>query len=101
MDKRLVESLNGVGALYAADTLLRSVPYKLALWSEGDPSATDASPGKVTSIDGHIDITGIAEAVVLAGPEKLFLQLEDGRRLRVQLTSSAGAIVGRGSFEPG
>lgn len=100
MAKRLVESLNGVGAMYAGDTLLRSVPYKLSLWSEGDPSATDARPGPVTSIDGHIDITGIAEAVVLAGPENLILQLEDGRRLRVQLTSSAGGIVARGGFEP-
>jgi hypothetical protein len=47
-------------------------------------------------VDGHIDITGIGEAVVLAGPGTLTLTIEDGRRLAFELTSSAGAVVGRG-----
>jgi hypothetical protein len=45
---------------------------------------------------GHIDITGIAEAVVLAGPRALTLTLEDGRRLAFELTGTGGGIVGRG-----
>ena len=45
-------------------------------------------------VDGHIDITGIAEAVVLAGPGALTLTIEDGRRLLFQLTNSAGGIDG-------
>jgi len=49
----------------------------------------------VASIDGHIDITGLAEAIVLAGPGSLTLTLEDGRRLAFQLTGSGGGIVGR------
>jgi hypothetical protein len=52
--------------------------------------------GAAASIDGHIDITGIAEAVVLAGPGTLTLTIEDGRRMAFDLTSSAGGIVGRG-----
>ena len=45
---------------------------------------------------GRIDITGIAEALVLAGPGNLTLTLEDGRRLAFDLTNSGGGIVGRG-----
>lgn len=98
MTKRLVESLNGVGAVYVGDTLLRSVPYRLSVWAEGDPAAAD---GGATTIDGHLELAGMGEAVVLAGPDSLELRLEDGRRLRFQLTSTSGGIVGRGGLEPG
>ena len=47
-------------------------------------------------IEGHIDITGIGEAVVLAGPEALTLRLEDGRRLLFTLAGTDGRIVGKG-----
>ena len=81
MTRRLLESLSGVGDIHAGDVQLRTTSYKLSLWSDA-------------SIDGHIDITGIAEAVVLAGPGILTLTIEDGRRLAFQLTSSGGGIVG-------
>ena len=86
MAKRLVESLEGVGAIYAGDMLLREVPYRISVWED------DA--------EGHIDISGMGEAVVLAGPDSLILHLQDGRRMPFQLTSSTGAIVGRGGLRP-
>ena len=95
MTKRLLESLNGVGAIHAGGLLLRTTAYKLSLWSDDEPAAP-GEDSKVASIDGHIDITEIAEAVVLAGPDTLTLTIEDGRRMAFQLTSSGGGIVGRG-----
>ena len=50
----------------------------------------------IARVDGHIEIGGIAEAVVLAGPGTLTLTLEDGRRLAFELTGTGGGIVGRG-----
>jgi hypothetical protein len=91
--RRLVESLSGVGVIHTGDTLLRKTPYKLSVWTEG-PGGRESNSD--ATVDGHIDITGIAEALVLAGPDTLVLTLEDGRRLVIQLTSSGGSIVGRG-----
>ena len=96
MTRRLLESLSGVGSIYAGDLLLRTTPYELSLWSDDQPVPTEGGPSPGSSIDGHIDITGIAEAVVLAGPATLTLQLQDGRRLAFQLTNTGGGIVGRG-----
>jgi hypothetical protein len=96
MTRRLLESMSGVGAIHAGELLLRTTAYKLSLWSDDQPGAPGADPEAVAHIDGHIDITGIAEAVVLAGPGTLTLTLEDGRRMAFQLTSSGGGIVGRG-----
>jgi hypothetical protein len=84
--RQLLESLTGLGDVYVGDVLLRRTRYDLALWSDD-------------SIDGHIDITGIGEAVVLAGPDQLMLRLEDGRRLPFTLTGSGGSIVGRGALQ--
>ena len=68
-------------------------PTILSFWADdGSAGGEKGQP----AIDGHIDITGIAEAVVLAGPGALTLTIEDGRRLLFQLTTSAGGIVGRG-----
>jgi hypothetical protein len=94
--RRLLESLNGVGAIHAGGQLLRTTRYELSLWSDDQPAAPGDEPKTVTSIDGRIDITGIAEAVVLAGPDTLSLTIEDGRRLAFQLKDSLGGIVGRG-----
>ena len=97
MPRRLLESMRGVGAIHAGELLLRTTAYELSLWSDDDqPRAADEVAMSVATIDGHIDITGIGEAVVLAGPDTLTLTLEDGRRLAFQLTSSGGGIVGRG-----
>ena len=92
MSKRLVESLKGVGNVYAGGELLRRTAYDLQVW---------AAEGAAPSVDivGHIDVAGLGEAVVLAGPDVLTLQLEDGRRLAFTLTASTGNIVGRGALE--
>jgi hypothetical protein len=55
--------------------LLRTSRYDLSLWSDDQPVSGRAA---VTDISGHIDITGIAEAVVLVGPDILILTVEDG-----------------------
>lgn len=93
MAKQLVETLRGVGGIFAGDVLLRTVQYELSVWAN--------EPDQATSIDGHIDIAGIAEATVLAGPDSLTLELEDGRRLAFRLTDTGGAIVGRGPLASG
>jgi hypothetical protein len=96
MTRRLVESLSGVGVIHAGELLLRTTPYELAFWSDDRPASPGEDPDTVVSINGRIDVTGIAEAVVLAGPGTLTLTIEDGRRMAFQLTSSAGGIAGRG-----
>ena len=94
MSRVLLESLSGVGTIHAGDVLLRTTSYDVTRWSEPDPDGPGRAPRTTTS--GHIDITGIAEALVLAGPGNLTLTLEDGRRLAFDLTNSGGDIVGRG-----
>lgn len=91
MAPRVVESLSGVGQVYAGDVLLRSTPYRLSVLRDDD-SPADAT---ALAIEGHIDITGIAEAIVLAGPLALTLRLEDGRRLEFALTNTGGTIMGK------
>jgi hypothetical protein len=95
MAKRIIESLKGIGAVYAGETLLRKTTYELQFWL--DDASADA---KAVRIEGNIDVTGLGEAVVLAGPENLTLQLQDGRRLPFTLTASTGHIVGRGGIQP-
>ena len=94
MARRTVETFVGVGALRSGDVLLRDVPYRLTRWVEDDPLPTPDAPQ--SAVDGTIDITGIAEAAVLAGVDQLTLWLEDGRGLRITLTSSTGHVVGLG-----
>jgi hypothetical protein len=96
MARQLVESLRGVGTIEASGEVLRTTAYEVSVWSDDRPLASGEPPDARTSIDGHIDITGIGEAVVLAGPGTLILTIEDGRRLLIQLTSTGGGIVGRG-----
>lgn len=96
MAKRLVESLTGVGEIHAGEMLLRTTTYNLSVWSDDQASGAERAEG----VDGHIDITGIGETVVLAGPGTLTLTLADGRRLAFQVTSSVGGIVGRGWLPP-
>lgn len=97
MPRRVHESLTGVGEVFAGDVLLRSTHYDLSLWTD-DPDDSLVRSGTV-HVDGHIDITGIAEAVVLAGPGQLTLRLQDGRRLPFRLTGSGGSIVGLGGLQ--
>jgi hypothetical protein len=92
VSRRLLDSLTGLGNLYAGDQLLRSTPYELSIWAD-----EHAAPGVETgtAIEGHIDITGIGEAVVLAGADTLTLELQDRRRLAIRLTSTGGGIEGK------
>ena len=91
MARRVVESLTGVGEIYAGEVLLRSTAYELTVFQNDDP----LSAAGAVHIDGHIDITGIAEAVVLTGPQDLTLRLEDGRHLQFALTDTGGHIIGQ------
>src|SRR6476620_7073807 len=70
MARHLVETLTGVGTVHAQGELLRTTRYELLLWSDDQPGPGGAA---VTDISGHIDVTGIAEAVVLVGPDTLTL----------------------------
>ncbi|MGQ0733832.1 MAG: hypothetical protein ACT4QD_09275 [Acidobacteriota bacterium] len=98
MSRELIEELRGVGRVYAAGVLLRTTSYHLSVWH--DKSGTDGRATTPRHIDGHIDITGMAEAIVLAGPEELVLEIADGRRLSFAMTGTGGAIVGRGDLQP-
>lgn len=93
MTKRLLESLSGIGTIHAGEHLLRTTRYEISLWSDDHPDASGDRSKAVARVDGHIDITGMGEAVVLAGADTLTLTIEDGRRLAFQLTSSGGDIV--------
>src|SRR5262245_63516046 len=92
MTRRLVGSLSGVGAIHAGDVLLRKTHYDLSRWADDPPSAPE-DPEAIASIEGYIDITGIAEAVVLTGADTLTLTIEDGRRVPFKLTQTGGRIV--------
>ena len=96
MSKHLIEELNGTGKIYSGDQLLRVTNYRLFVWREEETPAED--PRANVAIDGQIEISDIGEAVVLAGPDSLTLQLEDGRSLPFALTSTRGRLVGRGAL---
>ena len=91
MARRLIEELSGAGDIYSGDVLLRAgVPYQLSVWSD------DVQPPPAVTIEGAVGITGIAEAVVLTGPDKLTLKLPDGRSVALKLTSTGGRFVASG-----
>jgi hypothetical protein len=98
MSRSLLEELSGVGRIYVGEQLLRTTSYQLSVWSESG-SLTKRQPAAVM-IDGRIDITGIGEAIVLAGPGTLRLVLEDGRSLLFALVGTGGHIVGRSGLQP-
>jgi hypothetical protein len=97
MPRRLLEELHGTGSIYAGDELLRTTRYHLTVWGESTPSQTQDATS--VGVEGQVDITGIGEAVVLAGPGTLTLVLEDGRRLAFTLVGSSGRIVGTGGLQ--
>ena len=92
MARRLVDSVTGIGSVQAGSHTLRATRYRLSFWLNDDvPTGAQAS----ATVDGHIDITGIGEAAVLAGPDSLTLTLADGREIVFSIKSTAGDIVGR------
>jgi hypothetical protein len=90
---RVLESLVGVGDIYAGGVLLRRTRYDIEFWTD-DPAGAGAA--NAVNVDGHIDITGIGEAAVLTGSDQLTLQLQDGRTFQFVLTGTGGSIVARG-----
>lgn len=98
MPRHLLGELTGVGDVYAGEHLLRSTAYRLSLWADAEAPAPADDPTPA-AIDGFIDIEGIGEAIVLAGPGTLTLRLEDGRRLAFTLVGTEGRIVGRGGLQ--
>ena len=96
MAERMIQLLTGVGDVYAGAQFLRRTTYRLEVSSA---LASPPGAGAPTTIEGSIDITGMGEAVVLAGAQQLTLRLEDGRRLAFKLMSSAGWIQVQGGFQ--
>ncbi len=94
MARRLVDSATGIGSVQAGELTLRATRYRLSFWVNDDvrPQSSD---GAATTVDGHIDISGIGEAAVLSGPDSLTLTLADGREIAFRIKSTAGDIVGR------
>jgi len=91
MSRRLVDSVTGIGSVQAGGHTLRATRYKLSFWVNDDLPQNAAA---ATTVDGHIDITGIGEAAVLSGPDTLTLTLADGREIAFNIKSTAGDIVG-------
>jgi hypothetical protein len=94
MARRLIESATGIGSVQADNHTLRATTYRLSFWVDDD-LPDQGSAADVTTVDGHIDISGIGEAAVLSGPESLTLILADGREIAFRIRSTAGDIVGR------
>jgi hypothetical protein len=99
MARRLLQALTGVGDIYTGERLLRQTPYQLSVWARHDTPGEDDDRNAIGEIEGHIEIAGMGEAVVLAGAESLTLKLQDGRRLPFALLDTGGRIVGRHGFE--
>ena len=85
--------LNGSGEVYAGTELVRRTRYHLEI----SPGTAD---GEDPRIEGTVDISGMGEAVVLAGAQALTLRLEDGRRLSFTLASTTGRIRVHGGLQP-
>ena len=100
MSRRLLQALTGVGDIFTGDRMLRTTSYQLSVWAKHDTPGEGDDRQAVGSIEGHIQIDGISEAVVLAGAESLTLKLQDGRRLPFALLDTGGRIVSRGNLEP-
>ena len=61
--------MRGIGTIYAGEVLLRTTTYDLSLWSDDDQPRPEGEVARsIARVEGHIEIGGIAEAVVLAGP---------------------------------
>ena len=94
MARRLIDSVTGSGSVLAGTLTLRATRYRLSFWINDDlPQAGDDATAP--TVDGHIDISGIGEAAVLAGPDTLTLTLADGREVAFRIKSTAGDIIGR------
>jgi predicted ester cyclase len=83
----------GVGALFGGPVPLRDVLYRLfRVERHKEPNASS----KAGLFEGQMDVGDVAEAVVLSGVDDLVLQLEDGARVTITLTSTGGRFEVRG-----
>ena len=94
MPKRLLDTVTGIGSVRAENLTLRATRYRLSFWINDDLPAQTSGTVPAPTVDGHIDITGIGEAAVLAGIDTLTLTLADGREVAFRIKSTAGDIVG-------
>jgi hypothetical protein len=94
MAKRLLDTVTGIGSVRAENLTLRATRYRLSFWINDDLPARSGETAPAPTVDGHIDITGIGEAAVLAGIDTLTLTLADGREVAFRIKSTAGDIVG-------
>ena len=94
MAKRLLDTVTGIGSVRAENLTLRATRYRLSFWINDDLPARSGETTPAPTVDGHIDITGIGEAAVLAGIDTLTLTLADGREVAFRIKSTAGDIVG-------
>ena len=95
MTRQAITISEGVGRLFGgADVLLREVLYRLS--RQVDQSGQVKPSEAIGPIEGTMDVGDMAEAVVLSGVEDLVLQLEDGQRVAIALTSTHGRFQLRG-----
>ena len=94
MSRRAITVSEGVGRLFGGEVLLREVLYRLSRLV--DDGATVRPSEAIGPLEGTIDVGDMAETVVLSGVEDLVLQLEDGQRVAIALTSTHGRFQLRG-----
>ena len=99
MARRIVEALEGIGEIHAGGELLRRAAYHLEV-SIDDSGTRNPAGAPEPIVEGTIDVSGMAEALVLAGPQELSLKLQDGRQLAFSLASTSGRIEAHGGLEP-
>ena len=74
--------------------LLREVLYRVS--RSVDDGAMVRPSEAIGPLEGTIDVGDMAETVVLSGVDDLVLQLEDGQRVAIALTSTHGRFQLRG-----
>ena len=94
MSNRLITLAEGVGQLFGGEVPLREVLYRLS--KPVDDTGMVRPSEAVGPLEGLIDVGDMAEAVVLAGVEDLVLELDDGQRISIALTSTSGRFELRG-----
>ena len=88
MPRHLLESIRGVGTIYAGEVLLRTTTYDLSLWSDDDQPRAGGRSGDRRSPGSMVTSRSAASRRPSSSPVPgtLTLTLEDGRRLAFELT---------------
>jgi hypothetical protein len=94
MPSRVVTVSEGAAKLFGGAVLLRDVLYRLT--RTVDDTGMVRPSEAVGPLEGMMDVGDMAEAVVLAGVDDLVLELDDGQRLSISLTSTSGRFELRG-----